>query len=88
MFGFGRKREEEATVVVSDETETAETTEESSPGSNGHCAWCSDPPADFGSHGMCDRHREQQLGGYYWNKLQKTPSYVERFKNGRETWED
>jgi hypothetical protein len=84
MLGFGRKREEEVAVIVSEETET---TEEGGPGSNGHCAWCGDPGDEFGSHGMCDMHREQKLGGYHWGKLQKVPSYVERFKDGRETWE-
>lgn len=45
------------------------------------CAWCEPPdentPEDT-SHGACEYHAEQILIGYYWGKLQATPSYVEQ----------
>jgi hypothetical protein len=52
------------------------------------CAWCQEENGDVvdeeTSHGVCQAHSDQLLVNYYWQKLQSTPSYVERFKDERE----
>lgn len=54
------------------------------------CAWCiteeGETPAEEDSHGICEPHAEQILVNHYTNKFNATPSYVERFKDGREVW--
>lgn len=50
--------------VVDDETisTTADDTDpDASTTSGAHCAWCGDPPDDYGSHGICAFHAEQML---------------------------
>jgi hypothetical protein len=45
------------------------------------CAWCTPPDEDTPeetSHGVCDDHAEQIMIGYYWERLQNTPSYLEQ----------
>lgn len=81
MSWFSRKN-----VVVEEEPSTQ--SEEATTTTGKHCAWCGDPGDEFGSHGICTGHAEQLDGTVKWRSLQRTPSYVERFKNGREQWED
>jgi len=54
------------------------------------CAWClteqGETPAENDSHGVCLPHAEQLLVNHYTTKFNATPSYVERFKDGREAW--
>lgn len=56
---FGKKREE--VVLVPDVVEESEAVlpEEEVPQNN--CAWCGDPPDEYGSHGICAFHAEQLL---------------------------
>lgn len=67
--------------LVSTETPTDETA---------LCAWClteqGETPAEGDSHGVCPPHAEQILVNHYSNKFNAIPSYVERFKDGREVW--
>ena len=59
MF-FCRKRANVA--VIDDETESYEdssyTLEEET---SSNCAWCGDPPNEYGSHGICSYHAEQMI---------------------------
>ena len=45
------------------------------------CAWCieekGEVPQEDMSHGICGPHADQMLLNYYWQKLQRVPSYVE-----------
>ncbi len=56
------------------------------------CAWClkeeGETPQTGDSHGICGEHAGQALLTYQWNTLQHKPAYVERFADGRETWEE
>jgi hypothetical protein len=45
-----------------------------------HCAWCGNPPNEYGSHGICDVHAEALLMDLKWDRLQAVPSYIERFR--------
>jgi hypothetical protein len=85
MFGFGRKKEEESTVATSEEGEQSS---EEAATTTGNCAWGGEPGNEFGSHGICAYHAEQMGVKSQWKKLQRVPSYAERFKDGREVWED
>lgn len=46
--------------VVDDET-TDDTNSDTITTSGAHCAWCGDPPDEYGSHGICAFHAEQML---------------------------
>jgi hypothetical protein len=52
------------------------------------CAWHmpQDQIQEGDSHGICDDCAEQILVTHYTNKYNSVPSYVERFKDGREAW--
>lgn len=54
------------------------------------CAWCLEEqgitPNENDSHGACQPHAERLLVNHYTNKFNATPSYVERFRDGREAW--
>ena len=54
---FWKKREE--TVVVSEVVEGMFGEDEMEDVSQRHCAWCGDPPDEYGSHGICAFHAEQ-----------------------------
>lgn len=47
------------------------------------CAWCpsenEEEPQEGQSHGICDEHSEALLLRYHWQRLERVPSYVERF---------
>lgn len=57
-----------------------------------YCAWCIEEDGEEAqeghSHGICDGHATQVQIAYQWSRLQRTPSYFERFKDGRANWED
>lgn len=56
------------------------------------CAWCIEEqgqePQEGESHGICEEHAMQVQINYQWAKLQRVASYVERFADGTEVWED
>jgi len=60
--------------------------------SNSVCAWCleeqGEAPAETDSHGVCQPHADQMLLNYYQQKFDAVPSYVSRFADGRESWDD
>ena len=69
---------------------TGTSTSETSTDETALCAWClteeGETTAEGDSHGICQPHADQMLLTHYANKFNATPSYVERFKDGREVW--
>jgi hypothetical protein len=77
---MARATSQSASSAVSDTSDTSDVL----------CAWCiredGETPEEGDSHGICEPHAEQELITYYTNKFNAVPSYVERFKDGREAW--
>lgn len=56
------------------------------------CAWCLDEQGllnaenqqEGDSHGICEDHSNQVRYNHQVNRYNRVPSYVERFKDGRE----
>jgi len=48
------------------------------------CAWCQTDADPQGTHGICPSCAEKVMVGFYREKLNKVPSYAERFRNGKE----
>ncbi len=56
------------------------------------CAWCLKEAGEEAltgdSHGICEEHACTVQVQLQWARLQQKPAYVERFADGRETWEE
>ena len=60
------------------------------------CAWCLEEQGllnaenqnEGDSHGICEPHSNQIRYNYQLGKFNRTPSYAERFRDGRETFEE
>jgi hypothetical protein len=44
---------------------------------NYHCARCGDAPDEFGSHGICPTHAEEQWQKYLTNKAERAIEQTE-----------
>jgi hypothetical protein len=58
---FWKKRTEEIVVAEFDREELEEVKSEEEAVSQRNCAWCGDPPDQYGSHGICAFHADQML---------------------------
>jgi hypothetical protein len=59
------------------------------------CAWCLEEEGTLestsvegNSHGVCQEHSDQILYNFRLSRFNRVPSYTDRFRDGREAFED